>query len=614
MADELQLKITLDTGEVVDGFLSVEKKAKSSAKNIESDFSGFSDNISSKIKGIGLTLAAAFTVNKIIDFFKDATREASQAEKATNALAASLGQIGKFSTNAVSSFSEYASELQRTTGIQDDLIKQNAALLVSLGNLSGDALKKATKASLDLSQALQIDASTAFDLMAKAASGNTAALSRYGIKVDENIPRSQKFAAALEQIENRFGGLAETRLNTFEGSLQNLSNAFGEIQEAVGGFVTNSPALRAAINFIAQSFFDLSKSIEGFAKNGDPLKSLVQSAIQFSGILNSFVIAPVEVLFNNVVLGAKTIGLGFQGLQVVLLEFASIFVKTTIEPVEFLIEKLASVAGLINSDLGTKLQSVANDFGSFFRDPINEALLETKANFQTTFEDINASATNAFQVPFSEKVSSFLVSLNDAVVGAKAGGAEIANGFVAATKTISISVDTIKGVLSGGLSQAFQDVGKRLQKGEGLFDDFGNSVVGIIGDLLIAIGNALILQGLAIEAFVTAINSLLPGSGLIAAAAGVGLVIFGSALKASVGKGGGQTAASPSAGGGVASPSSPTTESPIANQTEAKPATQLSVFIQGDVLDSDASGMRIVQLINDSFNKQGVVIQQGAFV
>lgn len=613
MADELKLKITLDTGEVVDGFLQVEKKGKDSAKNIESGFNNFSDGISSKIKGIGLALAAAFTVNKIIDFFKDATKEASQAEKATNALSASLGQIGKFSTTAVDSFSEYASQLQRTTGIQDDLIKQNAALLVSLGNLSGDKLKSATKASLDLAQALQIDVGTAFDLVAKAATGNTTALSRYGLKIDENIPKSQKFAETLSQIEKRFGGLAETRLNTFEGSLQNLSNAFGEIQEAVGGFITNSPALRTVINFVAQSFFDLAKSIETFAKGGDPLKGLVLSAIQFAGILNSFVIAPIEVLFNNIVLGAKTIGLGFQGLQVILLEFANLFIKTTIEPIEFLIEKLGSLAGLVNADLGTKLQQVAADFGTFFRDPINQALLETKGNFQTTFDDISASAETAFQVPFSEKISNFLLSLNTAVEQSKSSGEQISNSFVDTSKKISISVDTIKGVLGNGLSQAFQDVGKRLQKGEGLFDDFGNSVVGIIGDLLISIGNALILQGLAIEAFVTAINSLLPGSGLLAAAAGVGLVIFGSALKASVGKGG-SSAASPATGGGVSAAPSTTTELQPATNAQQSPGTSVQVVVQGNVFDSDETGMRIVDLLNQSFDKQGVVIQQGAFV
>jgi hypothetical protein len=99
----------------------------------------------------------------------------------------------------------------------------------------------------------------------------------------------------------------------------------------------------------------------------------------------------------------------------------------------------------------------------------------------------------------------------------------------------------------------------------------------------------------------------------LAAAAGIGLIIFGSALKASVGKGGGAGAAATSgSGGGVSAPASPTTElSPT--QERAKPDTNVQVVIQGDVLDSDESGSRIVQLINNAFDKKGVAVQQGAF-
>ena len=87
--------------------------------------------------------------------------------------------------------------------------------------------------------------------------------------------------------------------------------------------------------------------------------------------------------------------------------------------------------------------------------------------------------------------------------------------------------------------------------------------------------------------------------------------MFGSALKASVGKGG-SSAASPSGGGTATTPSTGTNLTPDQNLNKpSEPNTQVQVVIQGDILDSDESGSRIVDLINQAFNKKGVVIQNG---
>ena len=167
-------------------------------------------------------------------------------------------------------------------------------------------------------------------------------------------------------------------------------------------------------------------------------------------------------------------------------------------------------------------------------------------------------------------------------------------------------------ILKSGISNAIEAIGANLANGKGLFDDFGSNVAAIMGDLAISIGRTLLFTGPAIEAFIAAINTLVPGSGLVAAAAGLGLILFGSALKASVGKSGSQSASA--AGGGIAASPSPTTElTPTENLTRQEAQTSVSVVIQGDVLDSDESGSRIVSLINDAFNKKGVIINQGVF-
>lgn len=172
----------------------------------------------------------------------------------------------------------------------------------------------------------------------------------------------------------------------------------------------------------------------------------------------------------------------------------------------------------------------------------------------------------------------------------------------------------MKSVIVGGLTSTLQDVGVALQKGENLFDAFGKGVVGIIGDLAIQLGQGLIAQGIALEVFVNAINTLLPGSGAAAAAAGVGLVIFGAALKASVGKGG---------GGSTSVPSAPTVtgDSPdlgsgsfVPDDLEPeKPRTTITLNVQGNIIPRDRQfALELTELVNDSFESQGTaILRQG---
>jgi hypothetical protein len=167
--------------------------------------------------------------------------------------------------------------------------------------------------------------------------------------------------------------------------------------------------------------------------------------------------------------------------------------------------------------------------------------------------------------------------------------------------------------MKAGIATSLSSIGAALVNGEGLFDNFGKGIIGIMGDLAINIGTTLLFTGNAIEAFISSINTLFPGSGFAAAAAGVGLILFGGALKAAAGKGSGGAAPSSTGGGIATTPSSTTELTPQESLTRQEPSTAVQVTIQGDVLDSDESGSRIVALINEAFDKKGVVVNQGMF-
>jgi hypothetical protein len=175
----------------------------------------------------------------------------------------------------------------------------------------------------------------------------------------------------------------------------------------------------------------------------------------------------------------------------------------------------------------------------------------------------------------------------------------------------------LRSVVVSGLSQTAAGIGAALARGENAFKAFADGAVGIVADLIITIGNALIQQGIAIEFFAQAINKPLPGAGLTAAAKGLALVLFGSALKAAVGSRGTGLTSPPTpvvtttpTGEFTPTPTAPTELTPTA-EVERRADTSVVVNISGDVLDSDETGSRIISLINDAFDKKGVQVRRG---
>lgn len=170
-------------------------------------------------------------------------------------------------------------------------------------------------------------------------------------------------------------------------------------------------------------------------------------------------------------------------------------------------------------------------------------------------------------------------------------------------------------IIQNGINNIFAQgavkLGESLTKGGNAFEEFGKGIVGIIADQIITLGQALIIQGLAIETFVASINTLLPGSGAAAAAAGLGLVLFGTALKAAVGGGGGASSAgaAPSVTGGGDFGGGGATEITGPEDLQPQgPTTAINVNVQGNILDRRQSGLEIAEVLQEAFSNQGISI------
>lgn len=217
---------------------------------------------------------------QIVDLAKtmvtDGVRAAMEQEKANNALNIALINTGKYSKDAAEDISEFASEIQRTTTIEDDAVINTAALIQQMGNLSKDGLKQATQAAIDLSAALGIDLNTAATMVGKAANGEVGSFKKLGIEIKKGADDAETFSNAMNLLNQRFGGSAQGQVKTFAGAIANLRNVFGDLQEEIGGIITTNPAMIKLFSEVKNILLIVTKAV---SDNKDALSALVTGGV-----------------------------------------------------------------------------------------------------------------------------------------------------------------------------------------------------------------------------------------------------------------------------------------------------------------------------------------------
>jgi hypothetical protein len=227
-------------------------KARIEAKD---DASRTVAKVEGRFKRFGRFLASRFVITLgdvtrlmrgVASAFKSVTGAAQVQEDAIRKLDAALAKIGSASAAVSKELQEQAAALQQVTKYGDETIINGQALIASFTS-NTDEIKKATAAALDLAAATGTNLQSAFLLLGRAAAGETSMLSRYGIALDEAVPQSEKFAAAIEKINEQFGGQAQAQAETYSGVMGQIKNAFGDLLETLGFAITKNEAIVASL-------------------------------------------------------------------------------------------------------------------------------------------------------------------------------------------------------------------------------------------------------------------------------------------------------------------------------------------------------------------------------
>ncbi len=277
--EELVISLVAETSGLRSELSKATTATKDATKKMDSAIEEFSKNSSSNLSffetsmatmtgfiGSQLVLGAINKVGEAIGFLSESLKaggkDAIEEEKALVRLANSMALSGQYSEKAMISLQVFSGEMEELTGVSDHVIASNLSMLSSLTRLDSEGLKQAQKAALDMSVALGMDLDSATRLVAKGIEGNTDAFQRYGINIKKGANQAENFTNVLSALNKGFGGAAEGAAKTFDGSVTNLSNAWGNLNEALATTVTKNPVVMAMMQQITNIINTLTKSTQ----------------------------------------------------------------------------------------------------------------------------------------------------------------------------------------------------------------------------------------------------------------------------------------------------------------------------------------------------------------
>lgn len=581
MANEIEVRLVLDDGTYQKALLKVEKKSEKTGKKLGSNLEAGAARLGKALLRMGPLIAGVGAAFATAIGGRAALQAAIRQENAVEGLNQALRSAGTFSQEASQQIQAFAAEVERTTIVSDEAALEQVALARAFAGSNEQAVEL-TKAALELSAATGIQVESAVRNLGKSFSGLLGELGEL-LPATRNLTQEQlKSGEAVRFVLDRFGGSSAAQLRTFGGSIQFLTNTFGTLLESIGSLVTDSKAIRAVISFIAESFSRAASSVAKFGDSGATVDRLVLSLLDVAKVVTTFVLPPIELMVDAFQAAFRVIETGFKAVFAGIGRLASAatsllgkdsqMARSAKELSDFLTQDFVDSANAASNSMA----EIGTDFAftSSVDDFITNMKLRAEAAVNTT-EDMKSSVNNNFTA-MAEKI--------------KEKGAEIRQ--------------AMRATLAGGISRGIQQITNALIKGENVFEAFAGAVLSTFGDLAIQLGEFYIAQGIAS----LALKSIDP-SGQIAA--GAGLIALGTILKSFFGGGGAsepsQTASGgPVAGGGLSSPASDVLTEP--EEVQAR-GPEISVNIQGNVLDRKETGLEIVEIINEAFETQGAVVR-----
>ncbi len=293
IAGNLEAKLRKATS----GFDKLNNKVEKTKSTIGKSTGTGGTGLSGAISKLGPIVAAGFAIDQVVKFGKASLEAYNIQEQALAQVRAGLDSTRGVAGRTFEQLQKQASDLQSKTIFGDEEILQGVtAQLLTFTNITKEQFDRTQKAALDLSSRLGTDLKSSSIQLGKALNdpvANLSALSRSGIQfsneqktVIKTLAETNRLAEAqtiiLDELEKQYGGSAEAAAKAGTGGFKQLSNAFGDFQEKIGGALIKIgnkflPVLRFLVNNLDDLFQAVKELFEPFGRVFDAIRDALPS-------------------------------------------------------------------------------------------------------------------------------------------------------------------------------------------------------------------------------------------------------------------------------------------------------------------------------------------------
>jgi hypothetical protein len=216
-------------------------KAVKEFKNLETN--GEKAQFAIKKAAVPAGIAIAALATGLIDCAKAAIED----QAAANLLAIALGKSTTATDDAIKANGDFIDSLMLSTNVADDELRPAMA---RLSRSTGDVTKAQDLLALavDISKGSGKSLETVTAALAKGYDGNTNALGKLGLGLDQGLIKSKDFGAIQEKLTENFGGFGKAAGETTEGQLARFTTGIAELNEGIGAALL--PVLDAVLPLI----------------------------------------------------------------------------------------------------------------------------------------------------------------------------------------------------------------------------------------------------------------------------------------------------------------------------------------------------------------------------
>lgn len=211
--------------------------------------------------GIGIVFK---TISMSIHFFTESISEAIEEEKRFIALSHAVEGTGTSWESVKNRVTDYLFVLQETTSYSDTRATDAIQKLLTYNMQLGEA-QRILVAAMDLSRAKNLDLMRSIQVLGKAYEGKYTALMRLGFHFERTGNIVTNFDNILKEVNKRFGGAEKAYLDSYAGSIEQLSVAWEETHEQVGAMIISNPILLKSLQLLTSELHSFNRELKDIA-------------------------------------------------------------------------------------------------------------------------------------------------------------------------------------------------------------------------------------------------------------------------------------------------------------------------------------------------------------